>query len=100
MKHSIILLYLFLSLFSNAQLDKQYIASISPIEKKTTVLGYHIESFKQLTISGTVVDDFSDLPIENAKIKVKNFNLGAFSDVNGHFTITMDQEYPIVLITS
>jgi len=100
MKHSIILLYLILPLFSNAQLNTQNIGLDNLTPTKPFVSNYDMGLFKQLTIYGTVVDDYSELPIENAKIKVKNFNIGAFSDENGYFTITMDQEFPIVLITS
>jgi len=100
MRHLIILLYLILPLFSNAQLDTQSIGIDGLTPTKKIVPNYDKGLFSQLTISGTVVDDYSDLPIENAKVKVKNFNIGAFSDENGYFTITIDQEYPIVLITS
>lgn len=56
--------------------------------------------YAQTVISGTVMDDYSELPIENAKVKVKNFNIGAFTDESGSFKITLDKEYPVVLITS
>ncbi|MEJ6492515.1 MAG: carboxypeptidase-like regulatory domain-containing protein, partial [Flavobacteriales bacterium] len=99
MKHSILLSCLILSMLSNAQIATQKtglnsLNALNPIASNNRVL------FDQVTISGRVVDDYSEMPIENAKVKVKGFNLGAFSDEKGFFTITIDQEFPIELITS
>ncbi len=54
----------------------------------------------QTKISGIVVDEFTGNPLENVKIKVKNQNVGAISDQKGSFTISLNTEYPIVLISS
>jgi len=41
----------------------------------------------QNSISGIVYDDFSNKPLENAKIKIEGTNIGAISDIDGKFTI-------------
>ena len=47
--------------------------------------------FSQLKISGTVIDEYTSLPLENVKIKVKDLNIGAISDQKGYFTITLNK---------
>ena len=86
-------------MLSNAQIATQKtglnsLNAMNPIASNNRVL------FDQVTISGRVVDDYSEMPIEYAKIKVKGLNLGAISDEKGFFTITIDQTLPIELITS
>ena len=54
----------------------------------------------QLTITGTVIDDYNSLPLDNAKVKVKGMNAGAFTDQNGAFKIVLQTELPVVLISS
>ena len=100
MKHSLLLFCLILPILSNAQIEtkKKGIDSLNAI--KPVASNDSVGLFSQFTISGRVVDDYSEMPIENAKVKVKDFNLGAFSDEKGFFTITIDQEFPIELITS
>ena len=56
--------------------------------------------FSQKIISGTVIDEYTSLPLENVKIKVKDLNIGAISDQKGFFTITLNKEFPIVLLSS
>ena len=56
--------------------------------------------FSQLKISGTVIDEYTSLPLENVKIKVKDLNIGAISDQKGYFTITLNKEFPIILVSS
>ncbi len=36
--------------------------------------------FSQTKISGTVIDEYTSLPLENVKIKVKDLNIGAISE--------------------
>ena len=54
----------------------------------------------QFTITGTVIDDYNSLPLDNAKVKVKGMNAGAFTDQNGAFKIVLQTELPVVLISS
>ena len=54
----------------------------------------------QTKISGIVIDEYTSLPIENVKIKVKDLNMGAISDERGFFSITLNKEFPITLISS
>jgi outer membrane cobalamin receptor len=56
--------------------------------------------FSQTKISGTVIDEYTSLPLENVKIKVKDLNIGAISDQKGNFTITLNKEFPIILVSS
>ena len=56
--------------------------------------------FSQTKISGIVIDEYTSLPLENVKIKVKDLNMGAISDQKGFFTITLNKEFPITLISS
>ena len=56
--------------------------------------------FSQIKISGTVIDEYTSLPLENVKIKVKDLNIGAISDQKGYFTITLNKEFPIILVSS
>jgi outer membrane receptor protein involved in Fe transport len=56
--------------------------------------------FSQTKISGTVIDEYTSLPLENVKIKVKDLNIGAISDQKGFFTITLNKEFPIILVSS
>ena len=51
-------------------------------------------------ISGTLLDDYTSAPIEGAKIKVKGINSGAFTDENGVFSISLNTDFPVVLISS
>ena len=44
--------------------------------------------------------DYTSNPIDGAKIKVKGMNAGAFTDEKGAFTISVQGELPIVLISS
>ena len=100
MKHSLLLFCLILPILSNAQIETQKKGLDSLNAIKPVASNDSVGLFSQFTISGRVVDDYSEMPIENAKVKVKDFNLGAFSDEKGFFTITIDQEFPIELITS
>ena len=54
----------------------------------------------QITISGKLIDDYTSNPIDGAKIKVKGMNAGAFTDEKGAFTISLQGELPIILISS
>lgn len=54
----------------------------------------------QLTLSGTLIDDYTSAPIEGAKIKVKGMNAGAFTDEKGAFSISLQAELPITLVSS
>ena len=54
----------------------------------------------QIEILGTVIDDYNSKPIDGAKIKVKGMNAGSFTDENGSFSITLQGELPVVLISS
>ena len=54
----------------------------------------------QVTISGKLLDDPTLKPIEGGKVKVKGLNAGAFTDEKGEFSITLQSELPIVLISS
>jgi outer membrane cobalamin receptor len=56
--------------------------------------------FSQTKISGTVIDEYTSLPLENVKIKVKDLNIGAISDQKGYFTITLNKDFPIILVSS
>ncbi|NBU91181.1 MAG: TonB-dependent receptor, partial [Flavobacteriia bacterium] len=56
--------------------------------------------FSQTKISGTVIDEYTNLPLENVKIKVKDLNIGAISDQKGYFTITLNKDFPIILVSS
>ncbi len=47
-----------------------------------------------------LIDDYTNAPIDGAKIKVKGINAGAFIDANGAFKITLQGELPIILISS
>ena len=54
----------------------------------------------QITLSGKLLDDYTSNPIDGAKIKVKGLNAGAFTDEKGAFTISLQADLPIVLISS
>ena len=54
----------------------------------------------QVTLTGKLLDDYTSNPIDGAKIKVKGMNAGAFTDETGSFTISLQAELPIVLISS
>ena len=54
----------------------------------------------QITVSGKLLDDYTSNPIDGAKIKVKGLNAGAFTDEKGGFTISLQGDLPIVLISS
>ena len=54
----------------------------------------------QVEISGTVLDDYNSKPIDGAKIKVRGVNAGAFTDENGSFSIALQGDLPVVLISS
>ncbi len=54
----------------------------------------------QVTLTGKLLDDYTSNPIDGAKIKVKGMNIGAFTDETGSFTISLQAELPIVLISS
>ena len=56
--------------------------------------------FSQTKISGIVIDEYTSLPLENVKIKVKDLNIGAISDQKGYFTITLNKDFPIILVSS
>jgi outer membrane receptor protein involved in Fe transport len=56
--------------------------------------------FSQTKISGIVIDEYTSLPLENVKIKVKDLNIGAISDQKGFFTITLNKEFPIILVST
>ena len=61
------------------------------------VLCANLEANAQVQISGILIDDYTDTPIEGAKIKVKGINIGAFSDDKGGFSFSLNTEFPIVL---
>ncbi|MDG1350582.1 MAG: TonB-dependent receptor [Crocinitomicaceae bacterium] len=54
----------------------------------------------QIEVTGQLVDDYTNAPIDGAKIKVKGMNAGAFTDDKGAFKISIQGELPIVLISS
>ena len=54
----------------------------------------------QVTITGKLIDDYTSGPMDGAKIKVKGMNAGAFTDENGSFSIILQGELPVVLISS
>lgn len=54
----------------------------------------------QIEVTGQLVDDYTNAPIDGAKIKVKGMNAGAFTDDKGAFKISIQAELPIVLICS
>jgi iron complex outermembrane receptor protein len=54
----------------------------------------------QIEVTGQLVDDYTNAPIDGAKIKVKGLNAGAFTDDKGAFKISIQGELPIVLISS
>ena len=54
----------------------------------------------QVKVTGKLLDDYTSNPIDGAKIKVKGMNAGAFTDEKGAFTISLQAELPIVLISS
>jgi outer membrane receptor for ferrienterochelin and colicin len=54
----------------------------------------------QVEISGTVIDDYNNKPIDGAKIKVKGVNAGAYTDQDGKFTILFNAEFPVVLVSA
>ncbi|MBL6660452.1 MAG: TonB-dependent receptor [Crocinitomicaceae bacterium] len=54
----------------------------------------------QITLSGKLLDDYTSNPIDGAKIKVKGLNAGAFTDEKGAFTISLQADLPIILISS
>ena len=54
----------------------------------------------QITVSGKLLDEYTSNPIDGAKIKVKGLNAGAFTDEKGGFTISLQGDLPIVLISS
>ena len=42
----------------------------------------------QIEVTGQLVDDYTNAPIDGAKIKVKGMNAGAFTDDKGAFKIS------------
>ena len=54
----------------------------------------------QIEVTGQLVDDYTNAPIDGAKIKVKGMNAGAFTDDKGAFKISIQGGLPIVLISS
>ena len=64
------------------------------------VLCVNFSASAQVQISGTVIDDYNGLPLDNAKVKVKGVNAGAYSDEIGVFFISLNVELPVVLISS
>jgi len=54
----------------------------------------------QIQISGSVIDDYNGLPLDNAKVKVQGVNAGAYTDEKGIFSISLNVELPVVLISS
>ena len=71
--------------------------------KKTLCLFFLFLTFNlsaQVTITGKLIDDYTSGPMDGAKIKVKGMNAGAFTDENGSFSITLQGELPVVLISS
>ena len=54
----------------------------------------------QVTLTGKLLDDYTSNPIDGAKIKVKGMNAGAFTDEKGAFTISLQADLPIILISS
>ena len=71
--------------------------------KKTLCLFFLFLTFNlsaQVTITGKLIDDYTSGPMDGAKIKVKGMNAGAFTDENGSFSITLQGELPVILISS
>ena len=64
------------------------------------VLCVNFSASAQVQISGTVIDDYNGLPLDNSKVKVKGMNAGAFTDEKGLFSISVQTDFPIVLISS
>ena len=54
----------------------------------------------QNQVSGILLDDYTSAPMEGAKIKVKGVNAGAFTDDKGAFSISVNTDFPIVLVSS
>ena len=54
----------------------------------------------QVVISGKLIDDYTGAPMDGAKIKVKGLNAGAFTNEKGAFSISLQVDLPIVLISS
>ena len=54
----------------------------------------------QLTLTGKIIDDYTSAPMDGAKIKVKGLNAGAFTDDKGSFTISIQAQLPVTLISS
>jgi len=71
---------------------------------KVNILLFYLLSIISLsaqhTISGTVIDDYNSLPLDNAKVKVQGVNAGAYTDEKGTFSISLNVELPVVLISS
>jgi len=64
------------------------------------VLCVNLIANAQVQVSGILLDDYTSTPIEGAKIKVQGINSGAFTDENGLFSISLNTDFPIVLISS
>ena len=54
----------------------------------------------QVTLSGKIIDDYTGEPMDGVKVKVKGLNAGAFTDDKGSFTISIQAELPVTLISS
>ena len=63
-------------------------------------LMFNLNIMAQVEVTGILIDDYTNAPIDGAKIKVKGMNAGAFTDANGAFKITLQGELPIILISS
>lgn len=61
---------------------------------------FSLNILAQIEVTGRLVDDYTNAPIDGAKIKVKGMNAGAFTDDKGAFKISIQAELPIVLICS
>ena len=63
-------------------------------------LMFNLNIMAQVEVTGILIDDYTNAPIDGAKIKVNGMNAGAFTDAKGAFKITFQGELPIILISS
>ncbi|MBT5437918.1 MAG: TonB-dependent receptor plug domain-containing protein, partial [Flavobacteriales bacterium] len=61
---------------------------------------FSLNSTAQVTLSGKIIDDYTGEPMDGVKVKVKGLNAGAFTDDKGVFTVSIQAELPVTLISS
>ena len=75
-------------------------SNVSPAEVLLVFVLFPIFAFTQTkTISGTVNDE-NNIPLVGVNITVENSNIGALSDFDGNYSITIPSDKPKVLIFS